>query len=324
MARALERYPDVEITWLFSGRDRDQLFGVADNFLWRRGMTFVSENGKVDYVKTLLASHPLQFIRDVRQLNVSGFDQVVVDFEPVTAWAARLAGKQTLGIGHQYAFNFPVPVAGDNPVSRRVLRNFAPAEQSLGLHWHHFDYPILPPIVDLDPGYGRNRVENKVVVYLAFENQDKVIRLLRSIESHEFYIYAPGLPREDTCNIHTRPTSRNEFKRDLLEADAVICNTGFELISECLTLGIRVLTRPLDHQMEQLSNARALETLEYARVMYELSARTIEAWLSESRTVRISYPDVHEAIAAWLVRDQQTCIEVLAGSLWEKVCITRS
>ena len=38
----------------------------------------------------------------------------------------------------------------------------------------------------------------------------------------------------------------------------VVCNSGFELISECLQLGKTVLTRPVLGQMEQMSNAFAL------------------------------------------------------------------
>ena len=60
------------------------------------------------------------------------------------------------------------------------------------------------------------------------------------------------------------------FKRDLATARGVICNTGFELISECLQWGKPVL-RPLAKQMEQLSNAAALEQLGYATTMEALN-----------------------------------------------------
>lgn len=320
---ALERHPDTEITWLFSGRRKEDLFGVADNFLWRRGMTFATENGSVNYLKTLLTNNTFQFIRDIRSLSLDRFDSIIVDFEPVVGWAAKLRGRQTTGIGHQYAFAFDIPMAGSNIVARSVLRHFAPASQSLGLHWHHFNYPILPPVVDLH-GYARDVVTpNKVVVYLAFENQETVISMLRGIESHDFYIYAPGLAREDTCNIHTRPLSKVEFKQDLVSASAVISNSGFELISECLTLGIRVMVKPLAKQMEQLSNALALQQLDYAAVMHSLDANRMHDWLSGSDAVKIDYPPVHEYIANWLVGGRRTSTEELAASLWEKVVVER-
>lgn len=321
---SLQKYPDVDITWLFSGRRKEDLFGVADNFLWRRGMTFASDNGRVSYLETLRTNNLLRYVQEVRELRLDEYDTIIVDFEPVTGWASKLRRRPTIGIGHQYAFAFGIPTTGDNLAARSVLRYFAPATESLGLHWHHFNYPILPPVVDL-LGCTRDSVEtNKVIVYLPFENQDTVIRMLRNIGTHEFYIYAPGLRHGDTCNIHTRAPSQVGFKQDLVNASAVICNSGFELISECLTLGIRVLTKPLDKQMEQLSNAFALEQLHYAAVMHSLDEQRMGDWLQESEVVRVDYPLVHEHIADWIVGGRRKSVEDLASGLWEKVTVTRS
>lgn len=320
---ALEEHADVDVTWLFSGRRKEDLFGVADNFLWRRGMTFYTENGSVKYLKTMLTNNLWQFSKEVRSLALDQYDDIIVDFEPVVGWASKLRGRKTVGIGHQYAFTFDIPMAGDNFISKLILRNFGPATESLGLHWHHFDYPILPPVVDLDGFERKDVVNNKVVVYLSFENQEKVIRILRNIPSHEFYVYAPGLTHADTCNVHTRPPSKEGFKQDLVTSSHVICNTGFELLSECFTLGIRVLTKPLAQQMEQLSNALALEQLGYARVIYEIDENVIGDWLQQDDYVEITYPRVHEQIADWLVGGRKTPIEDLCRSAWDKVSVRR-
>ena len=60
------------------------------------------------------------------------------------------------------------------------------------------------------------------------------------------------------------------FKSDLASARGVVCNCGFELISECLHWRKPVLTRPLAKQMGQLSNGAALETLHHATVMRQI------------------------------------------------------
>lgn len=41
-----------------------------------------------------------QFMRDVRALKVEASEVAVCDYEPVTAWAARLAKVPCVGIGH--------------------------------------------------------------------------------------------------------------------------------------------------------------------------------------------------------------------------------
>ena len=132
--------------------------------------------------------------------------------EPVLGWASKLRGRHSIGIGHQYAFSFPIPTTGDNFVARNILRYLAPATESLGLHWHHFNYPILPPVIDLE-GYRRNEVVGeKVVVYLPFEDQRKVIAMLGDLTPHDFYIYGPGLTRADNDNIHTRAPVPRDYR----------------------------------------------------------------------------------------------------------------
>ncbi|MCB1692406.1 MAG: hypothetical protein KDI19_06540 [Pseudomonadales bacterium] len=323
MQTALREYPDVDITWLFSGRPKEQLAGVMDDFLWRRGMTFATSNGKVSYPRTVLTNNAFRLISDINSLDLSPFDRIIVDYEPVVAWAAKRRGRETIGIGHQYAFNYDVPRRGDNAVSLAVMKHFAPASRSFGLHWHHFGHPILPPIVDLD-GHAREiPIPEKVVVYLPFEDQARVVSLMRRIASHEFFVYGPGLSHRDDGNVHERPLSRHGFKADLVSAGSVICNSGFELISECLSMGIRVLAKPLESQVEQLSNACALEHLGYAEVMDDLDPARIARWLETGEFLQVTYPAVHTRIARWFAREQGQ-VEDLAGELWRDVRIHRS
>ena len=323
MAAALANYPEVEMTWLVSGRAIDELFDAMPDFLWRKGLTFRSRDGRVQFLQTFLANNYIQFVRDVITLDLNAFDHIVLDFEPVSAWAARLAGRQSLGIGHQYAFAYPVPMQGESAFTRFGLRTFAPVTRSLGLHWHHFNYPVLPPIIDLAGHRREQAVPDKVVVYLPFEDQQKVVNMLRPLSTHHFHVYGPGLVDRDDGHIHTRALSRDGFKQDLVSAESAICNAGFELISECLTLGVRVLTRPVDQQLEQLSNALALEELQYARVLYALDANAIGDWLGDGGFVKIDFGSVHEQIAAWLVGGQKQRIEDLAEETWRDVTVER-
>ena len=102
MAEALQEWP-VDVTWLFSGRPREALFDmeVFGDFEHRRGLTFVCQGGRINKWATLRQNNVVQFLQDVRQLDVSHYDVIVTDYEPVSAWAARRAGKRVVGIGHQ-------------------------------------------------------------------------------------------------------------------------------------------------------------------------------------------------------------------------------
>lgn len=319
MHHAFKAWPDIKVTWLLSGRERSKGCGAIEQFEWREGLTFVTRNGKVQLLSTLAKNNVLRFLGDVRSLDLSPYDLVISDYEPVISHAARRRGIPVTGIGHQYAFEHAIPMAGTNPVVNAIMRGFAPADIGIGLHWHHFDAPILPPIIDLElPECLPPVRQDKVIVYLPFERLQTIQEVLRPFRGFDFYIYHPDAVQSDNDNQHLRPISR-AFKHDLLDAALVMTNSGFELISECLQLGKRILTKPLQGQMEQLSNAAALRELGYAEVISRLDSRDIGHWLEQSAApVQVSYPDVAAALARWIATGQQESREELAERLWLK------
>ena len=321
MAAAL-RKRDIEVTWLFSGRPREQLRDMQPfgDFLYRRGLTFVTRAGRLRYLPTLAGNHLPRFMRDVRELDLRAYDAVVTDFEPVTAWAARRAGLPTIGIGHQYAFTGATPTVAGHWTARLVLQQFAPVQRAIGLHWHPWAENILPPILDLPQRPSRDGTTGEqIIVYLPFEDQEQVSQLLQRFPRQRFHQYAPGLAEEQRGNLQRRPTSAGRFKADLASCAGVICNSGFELTSECLQWGKPILTRPLRGQMEQQSNALALESLGYATVIQNLGPRQLEQWLAERpRPPRLHFPDVAAHLADWLASGARCSPDTLARQLWRK------
>jgi uncharacterized protein (TIGR00661 family) len=324
MARAL-RGNGVHADFLFSGRSRGLFFDMHDfgDFRVVPGLTFASSNGQLSVLRTLLDNRYWRFVRDVFALDLSSYELVLSDFEPVSAWAGRVRGKTVVSFGHQPAFDFSVPVAGRDWRSDLVMRFFAPGTIRIGMHWGKFAAPILPPIVDLSTAPGP-ATANKVLVYLPFENQRRLQAVFRTVPGYEFYIYAPGNTVTDEGQLHCRPPSLAGFRADLRESAAVICNAGFELSSECLVLGKRLLVKPLVGQMEQASNALALKQLGYADTLEVVEADAIRRWLDcEKRVPRLIYPDVAAAIAAWLRSGDfhPESIELMSQRLWREVCV---
>lgn len=312
----------LDTDFVFSGRRREHYFDMEPFGAWRSyaGLTFVTANGKVNPLATARRNNLWRLWRDITTLDVRKYDLVITDFEPVSAWAARRAGIPSLGIGHQYAFQFPVPTCGDSALSRLVMRHFAPADTRLGLHWHHFDQPILPPICDLDD-YPEEAVADKILVYLGFENPAVVIPLLQQFPRYQFYYYGEFPQASQDRNIHLRPLSRNGFKRDLANCNGVICNAGFELTSEALHLGKRVLVKPLAGQMEQLSNALALTQLQLGSSMNTLDAAAVATWLDTGKAPSCRYPDVARAIVEWIVAGDFSNPDALIRQLWSQTTL---
>lgn len=318
MAAALRQYPHIEVQWLFSGRSRDQLFCMEEfgDYWWREGLTFVHRKGKIDGLATARQLRPRQLLRDIRELPLDGFDLVISDFEPVTAWAARKRKLPSLALGHQYAFNHPIPAPNLNWLARGLMRIFAPAPVRLGMHWYHFGYPILPPIARPNPG---GAAGEHILVYLPFEHHEPLLHELARLPQ-QFIVYGLPIDMPASGNVQLKAPSIEGFQRDLAGARGVICNSGFELIAETLVLGKPILTRPLAGQFEQEANAQALRELQLARVVDKVDSASIGDWLAAKPTgIRIQWPDVASAIARWIAEGRRQSPEELSAQLWETV-----
>jgi uncharacterized protein (TIGR00661 family) len=310
---------DVEV--IFSGRPAEQLWGVESfkPFTVYRGFTFVVSRGRINIPATLCNLRPLQLRRDIAAWRGRAFDLVITDFEPVSARIARQNHIPSIGIGHQYAFQYRIPLATWDPAALLVLKYFAPADVALGLHWHHFDQPILPPIIPALPRLATPRIAKKIMVYLPNEEPRDVVRLLHLFSEYIFLFYTAVSQPCDDGNVRLRPYSRAAFIEDLLSCEGVITNAGFELASEALQVGKRLLVKPVAGQLEQTSNALALERLGLGSAMSSLDRDRIRAWLASPAHPRVVYPNVAQEIADWLGRGARDNLNEFTRSVWSQV-----
>lgn len=322
-ARMLAKYfaeAKADVTYVFSGRERNRFFDmeVFGDFHCYTGLSFSVNDGNISIWQTIKNNKILRFFRDIKNLDVSQYDVIICDFEPVVAWAGKLAGKKVIGIGHQYAFAHDVPITGNNLISDFIMRYFAPVSLGLGLHWHHFNQPILPPIIDVDVQRAEKIDDKKIVVYLPFEDQEKVSCLLNQSQTDfRFVQYSPDIQDGEQGKVQRYKTNLHGFKADLKSCAGVVCNAGFELASECLHLGLPLLVKPLHGQMEQSSNALALQQLGYGQVMQDVSIEVIDSWLQQEKPNNdIHYQDVAKNLVDWVLSGRQETPEQLVARLW--------
>ncbi len=309
-----------DVTFQFSGRPADKFFDmeVFNGYQVKEGLTFNTTKGHVSYLKTALQASPIRFVKDISSLDLSPYDLVICDFEPVTAWAAKKQKKPVIGIGHQYAFCHPIPRKGSDPIANQVMKYFAPADIGVGLHWHHFGQPILPPIIET-PAFPQYSQANKILVYLPFEEPAFVIDLLCPFENYEFHVYSPDAVPSKYPHIICKPLSREGFQKDLYDCAGIISNAGFELASESLQLGKKILVKPLHSQMEQISNAAALEQLGYGHAMYDMNCKVIEDWLHNPHAVHVTYPNIAKVLVQWLQNGMPKIDREFTEQVWDTV-----
>ncbi len=315
-----ERGHHVEV--IVSGRQASELWGMEPFMPYHLfdGLTFKTRAGRVQKLSTILNSHPLKMIRDINEFCATEIDLVISDFEPISARIARKHAIPSIGIGHQYAFQYQVPMASSNPFSKMFIQKFAPVDLGIGLHWHHYDAPILPPIIP-NVQRGETMNERSILVYLPFESHPDLIEQLRKVVDLDFILYSDQMTPGYSGNVTIKPLSRETFPQDLHQVEGVICNAGFELPSEAISLGKKILVKPLRGQPEQESNAIALQNLKCGRRCDRISPEVIMNWYIHEKGSGYIFPNIVPELVDWLEFGQwdKASLGMLSEKLWSGV-----
>lgn len=317
----------IQVDYLFSGRQRDQYFNMElfGQYRTREGFTFVTENGEVDMIRTLMNAKLGRFIKDVANLKVKEYDLVVSDFEPITAWAARLKGVKSVGIAHQYAFTHRIPGREHSRFEHLAIPIMTPVNHAIGLHWNSFGKAILPPMIS--PVSGALSVSpRKVLVYLPFENLNRVIEFLKPWSSYDFHIYSAVEQAYQEGHIRVNPLSREAFHQSMLSCAGVLTSAGFGVCSEAIQAGKHLLVKPLNGQFEQAANAAALERLKLGKSMDHLDDTALESWLEGLAQTKNphNWPNTATLLADWINSGCDEPLKTLSTRAWSKNSNTQS
>lgn len=310
-----------ELQVIISGRKEEDLkeIEVFSPYKVLKGLTLATRRGRMNYIETMFQLDLARLMSDVFTLDLAGVDLVITDFEPVTSLAARIKGIPSMGFGHQYAFPFRIPMARGSIFEKYTLLNFAPARYNAGLHWHHFNQPIFPPVIPETLYKAARPAEEsrKILVYLPFEELEDVDAFLRPFDSYRFFIYGKVREDRDAEHLYFRSYSREGFLQDLMECSGVICNAGFELPGEALHLGKKMLLRSLDGQIEQESNALAMVELGYGMAMHKLDHDVLTEWLCMQGRPPLNYRRSVDYIAEWIASGRWSDLKKYTDAAWQ-------
>jgi uncharacterized protein (TIGR00661 family) len=305
---------------ILSGRDKKDLFDIDDlkPFQIKKGFTYVTNKGKINYLKTVLTSSPIQFLNDIKSID-NNYDLVITDFDPISAYAAKKHKIPCIGIGHQYSFYKNIPMTIKMKfISILFPRIYAPANFPIPSHFYHFNQSIIPPFIDpkfyaADSTYQK---KSNTLVYLPWENLKNMISIFRKIEG-EFILYTNIESIEKHGNITLKPFSNITFKEDLIQCSGLITNAGFQLPSEALFLGKPMLCKPLNGQPEQEHNAKILKQLGYATVCKKIDIDSIQSWVKNKINVKIPFKNPIDLIIN-IIENPTMDFSNQVMELWEK------
>ncbi|MBA5793637.1 glycosyl transferase [Flavobacterium sp. xlx-214] len=259
---------------------------------------FYSKKGGLNYKKIIQKNSLFHFIKSIKSCPVQDYDLIVNDFEPITAYAAKLRHQNIIGLSHQAAVlhNLAPKPNTKHHFSKMILQQYAPIQKSFGFHFTKYDDSIYYPILRESIRNLKTGTEEYFLVYLPSFNNEKIYQTLSQIKGIDWIIFSPfskTSKKQSNCTFF--PIDEKLFTSYLATAKGVLCGAGFEFPAEVLHLQKMLYVIPIKGQFEQYCNYMALKQL---GVMgnEQLDAQDLKQWIATNHITNISFEDETDAL----------------------------
>ena len=131
----LKKYASVDT--LISGHQSQLKTDFPIDFQHRGVSLLYNKTGGISYKKILFENNFLKAINTIRQIELSQYDLIINDYEPLTAWACKLRNIKMLELSHQASMSFketPKPIK-QNLLGESILKHYAPSQHKIGFHF---------------------------------------------------------------------------------------------------------------------------------------------------------------------------------------------
>ena len=228
---------------------------------------YFNKSGKINKLKTLLSLNIFKLIKDINY-DCSGYDLVISDFEPISAYSAKKYKVKSIGISNQ------VSITKSSFFESLFIKYFAPCDYYIPL-----DYTSgYQPIISEKFLNGKVSDEDFYLVYLAAYSLEHIKNELKYSDK-KFKVYSSDVIIDYVYNnIEFKKSNKDSFQSDLLKCSGVITASGFSTTSEALVLGKRLWSIPIKGQFEQIDNAIKLNKL--GVYTDDLTSENLENWLN--------------------------------------------
>ncbi len=291
----------VDLDILISGTQADLQLPYPVRYRLK-GLSFIfGVQGGVDLWRTYLKANSRRLNEEVKSLPVAGYDMVINDFEPVSAWACKLRGQACIGLSHQAAVLAPCspkPRKND-PVGRLILRNYAPSTKQFGFHFKAYQENIFTPVVRQDIRQARLSQGDYYTVYLPSYDDMRLLKVLSRVKGVRWEVFSKHNRNVlETENLVIRPVTSDAFVKSMAGSRGVLCGAGFETPAEALFMKKKLLVIPMKGQYEQQCNMAALREMGVP-VLKSLKKKNLDAlqeFIDTERIIEVSYPDITDCV----------------------------
>lgn len=276
-----------------------------------KGLSFVfGRNGGIDLINTYKKSSLKNLYREIQQLPIREYDLVINDFEPVSAWAAKINNVPCIGLSHQAAVinnKSPKPKKKDL-IGKLVLKHYAPVETSYGFHFRNYDKNIFTPVIRDQIRKLKPDDSGHYTVYLPAYGNEKIINILSKIEDVNWQVFSKHTNKEKKFkNVLIKPISNEGFIESFSTCSGILCGAGFETPAEALFLKKKLMVIPMKGQYEQQCNAASLKEMGVP-VIKSLKNKhlvKIREWISVPQTISVHYQNETDEILNMIIANQK-------------------
>ncbi|WP_294286254.1 glycosyltransferase family protein [uncultured Chryseobacterium sp.] len=291
----LKKYASVDT--LISGHQSQLKADFGVDFQYKGVSLLYNKTGGLSYRKTFTENNFLEAVKNIQQIELSKYDLIINDYEPLTGWACALKKLPMIELSHQASMLFketPKPDKKDL-LGELVLKYYVPSKKMIGFHFENYHPQIKKPVI-------RHKIRNLnpekkgfYLVYLPSFSDKNITKVLKQIpvEWKVFSKYSKLQLREN--NVEIFPIDEIQYLKAFENCEGILCNAGFESPAEALFMDKKLFVIPIHNQYEQECNACALDKMGIPNSKV-LKLEEIQNWINSDQHLKVDYPDDIEEI----------------------------
>lgn len=291
----LKKYASVDT--LISGHQSQLKADFDINFQYRGISLLYNKTGGLSYRKTFTENKFIEAAKTIRELELSQYDLIINDYEPLTGWASKLKKLPMIELSHQASMSFPEtpkPKKKDF-LGEMILKYYVPSERKIGFHFENYHPQIKKPVI-------RRKIRNLnpykqgyYLVYLPSFADENIIKVLRKIPVEWKVFSKYSKVQVKVKNVEVFPIDEVQYLKCFEGCDGILCNAGFESPAEALFMDKKLFVIPIHNQYEQECNACALDKMGIPNSKV-LDLQEIMEWVASDHHLKVDYPDDIEDI----------------------------
>lgn len=291
----LKKYASVDT--LISGHQSQLKADFDINFQYKGISLLYNKTGGLSYRKTFTDNSFIEAAKTIRNLELSQYDLIINDYEPLTGWASKLKKLPMIELSHQASMSFPETPKPQKKdfLGELILKYYVPSERKIGFHFENYHPQIKKPVIRRKIRSLNPYKKGYYLVYLPSFADENIIKVLRKIPVEWKVFSKYSKVQVKIKNVEVFPIDETQYLNYFEGCEGVLCNAGFESPAEALFLGKKLFVIPIHNQYEQECNACALDKMGIPNSKV-LNLQEIMEWVASDHHLDVDYPDDIENI----------------------------